>query len=117
FQLQARRHQSATGEMGAQLIELVDDGAFHRSAFEQSCKDESHILTRRNRNSSADNPSNALRTPKIAVDRFLIQFIERENVEVGQKSSMANGIRSTSKLSSPVPTFVHQSFRAVTDYW
>ena len=39
LELQARRQERATSEMGAQFIEFLDDGAFHRSAFGPSCQD------------------------------------------------------------------------------
>jgi hypothetical protein len=75
LQLQARRQKCAAGEMCTQFVEFLDECAFHRPAFEPSRQDEVHILARRDRNRRAHSPSDALRTPKVAVDRLSIQFI------------------------------------------
>src|SRR5580698_3343257 len=89
LKLQARREECATGEMRTQLIEFLDNVALDGSAFGPSRYDENNVLTGRDRNGRADNPSDAERTPHVAVKRLQIQFFWRENIELGQKSGMS----------------------------
>src|SRR5262249_27486723 len=114
LQLQARRHQNAAGQVGTQFVELLDDSAFYRSTFGPPRQDESHVLARGDRNRRAHGPTDALWTPKVAIDRLLIQFIRSENVDIGHKSRMARGKKTSKNLSAREPTFVYVSFRGLT---
>src|SRR5262245_23594311 len=60
LQLQTGRQEHAAGEMGAELIELLDERTFYRSTFGQSRHDEKHILARCHRNGRAHTPTDAL---------------------------------------------------------
>jgi hypothetical protein len=75
LELQACRQECAAGEMGTQLIELLDNSAFERSAFGPPRHGETRVFTRRYRNSRGHSPAEALRPIKVAVERFLLQFI------------------------------------------
>src|SRR5208283_1943870 len=100
--------------MGTQFIESLDDLAFDRSAFGQPCHDEGKFFARWDRNCRARGPSDAPRTPQVAINWLLIQFFERQNVEVGQKSTMLRGKQTSSDLAAPEPAFLYKSFRPFT---
>src|SRR5262249_41754334 len=80
-----------------------------RSAFGPSGHQEKHILARWDRNCRAQKPTDALRTKKVANERFQIQLIRSHNVEFSQKPSMARGERATNNLPTPEQAFVHHS--------
>ncbi|MGH6867597.1 MAG: hypothetical protein ACREDA_01730 [Methylocella sp.] len=55
-----------------------------------------------------------MRTPKVAIHRFLIQFIGSENVKIGQKPGVARCEQTSQTLVVPEPTFVRVSLHKFT---
>src|SRR5262252_8081232 len=112
FELQSRRDQDAAGEVGTQGVEPASRGAVEGTAIEAPRQNEGHVFAGRNRDCSGHSPSNALRTPDVAIDRLAIKLFGCEKVDVDQKSGDPQRKQLRDDLSAPQPAFPNYPFGA-----
>src|SRR5262249_12010946 len=59
-------------------------------------------------------PADALRPPEVAIDRLLLQFLRREEIDVDQKSGVTLGEQARDDRATRKPAFAHNFFGALT---
>src|SRR4029077_3476769 len=114
FEFKARRDQYTARKVWTQLVKPVGRGALKRPTLHLSRQDESHIFAGGHRDRRGHAPTDALRTPNLAVDRLLIEFFRREILDVNQKPRVTLREQARDHLSPPKPTLVDEPCRALT---
>ena len=100
--------------MGSQFIKLLDDGAFDGPPFEFDALRRKSLSRPSASELQFPQPIHPeARTVQVAIDRFSIQFLRSEEIDIDHESSVSRSEQSRNELVSEKPTFFHNYFRAL----
>src|SRR5262249_26790171 len=109
-----RRNQDAAGEMRAQCVEPRCGRGCERAELSWPRQHEHGVVSGGQGDRGRHAPADALRPPEVAIDRLLLQFLRREEIDVDQKSGVTLGEQARDDRAARKPAFAHYSFGALT---